>query len=162
MLSSFSLSRWWRILIGPSVEPYGFFCINFPASFSIWVHCARRTITHLNIARLALASDIPCAYRYRLLFPFTPFRPSLFLYLILTLCKSLTFSFSLFPFLTYAFVSFSPSLSLWPFLPIKCMPVYDFTRRDETSSINLWLISRRLRCTRAASDHVDDIFGRWI
>lgn len=71
-LASFSLSTWCWILIGPFVEPYGFFCINFSTSFSIWVHCARRTITHLDIAGLALASDISCAYRYRLLFPLSP------------------------------------------------------------------------------------------
>lgn len=91
-----SLSRWWWI--EPSVKPYRFFSINFSASFSIWVHCARRTITHLDIAGLALAFDIPRAYRYRLLFPFTPFPPSsLFLYPVLALCKSLTFSVPLSP-----------------------------------------------------------------
>lgn len=42
------------------------------------------------------------------------------------------------------------SLPLLPFLSIKCMPIYDFTRWNETSFINPWLISRRRRCTRAA------------
>lgn len=66
------------------------FCINFPALFSIWVHCTRRTITHLDIARLALVSDIPCAYRYRLLFPFAAFRPSPYTYVSLSLFFSLS------------------------------------------------------------------------
>lgn len=36
-----------------------FFCINFPASFHIWVHCAGRTITHPDIAAAANESAPP-------------------------------------------------------------------------------------------------------
>lgn len=122
------------------VESYGFFCINFPASFSIWVHCARRTITHLDIARLA--SDMPRAYRYRVLssscfFHFSP-HPSFSVYLVLTVCKSLSlflvlFLHSLSPLL---FLSFSPSL-LSTFSTNKVLARPAILRgQNETSSIN--------------------------
>lgn len=50
-----------------------FFCINFSASLSIWVHCARWTITHLDIAGLALASDIPMCISIPLTLSYSPF-----------------------------------------------------------------------------------------